>query len=715
MRIHNTFLCALLIGAMISVTSCSNAGRYSDTTDSKKAVTLPNADFEYTVSVKIQNNTDTKIFDVIRPFSLNELGIDKKALLAEDNIEFSVGGNILPTYRKDGEYWIRIPEIPANGEVSVAVSFGRTEKTDFNGSDVFEIACGDIELFETPMARTALSICKNGDLITGKCTGGVFVYERSTDGGLTWSDSVQLTGFSYPVENGEWIKDSTGRFNKERRVAAADFGGFISNTETGDIFICINEYWQYTCMKLDENGNVWLNGEGRSETDRDRSEFGSVNHIWKSSDNGESWTPVCSINNNDDCNKPQYSLFYGNGIVAPSYDGNGTGVDYIFSVSGSDDCADNFYCTTLFSQDNGITWKYSKGKLTLHDDSTSLEGGLSEPTLASLSDGRIVMIMRNQSPDSVHFAVSYSEDCGQTWGKPFLSKVFAPNTQPLLDVCNGDPILLWGGNNLLGGTSYMRYPFSLARLSRDNAQDIKAIYDISIGSPLLQDYSRSLFTNPAFLIFEYEGKTRLVAMGGANCRGCVVISDLEDYLNRTKGVFDSFEDGIEPWVVLPIHSGNTIASAGNASIKKSRSSSDGNYVLAVSENTTVSRSFRKSVEIGSIQTSFAIPAGGSVTFELQTALTDSVGQSPYLSVVIGDGHEVIINGSTTPLKTKNGINNLKIEFENQNHTVKITINGNTFDTVANTKYGDLVSFFNLTTSNGSTCELDRFILIDSNY
>lgn len=66
-----------------------------------------------------------------------------------------------------------------------------------------------------------------------------------------------------------------------------------------------------------------------------------------------------------------------------------------------------YYSHTIYSDDQGITWKL--GGRTPQDQ-------VNECTLAELSDGRIILNMRNYDRTQKNRKIAYSEDGGLTWG-----------------------------------------------------------------------------------------------------------------------------------------------------------------------------------------------------------------------------------------------------------------------------------------------------------
>lgn len=108
--------------------------------------------------------------------------------------------------------------------------------------------------------------------------------------------------------------------------------------------------------------------------------------------------------------------------------------------------------TTVISRDDGKTWL--PGKTMLDIGGAGVHDGLLEPTLVSLRDGRIWMLIRTNID---RFYEAFSSDSGLTWSAPAPSVIGASSSPGyLLRLQSGRLLLFW--NRLLpeGKTEYPR-------------------------------------------------------------------------------------------------------------------------------------------------------------------------------------------------------------------------------------------------------------------
>ena len=85
----------------------------------------------------------------------------------------------------------------------------------------------------------------------------------------------------------------------------------------------------------------------------------------------------------------------------------------LMAITGYNPVADpgNYSAILLRSADKGASWKYVS---TMATDPGAKLGGFSEPGLVRTKAGRLVVGLRNQSPDHPIYA-TYSDDGGKTW------------------------------------------------------------------------------------------------------------------------------------------------------------------------------------------------------------------------------------------------------------------------------------------------------------
>jgi sialidase-1 len=99
----------------------------------------------------------------------------------------------------------------------------------------------------------------------------------------------------------------------------------------------------------------------------------------------------------------------------------------------------HFTCRCYISDDNGLTWRAGIEAVDLP------KRGAMEPEVIELTDGRILMIMRNQLGT---ISKSYSSDGGDTWTEPGNLGVIAPEAPATLRriPTTGDMLLIWNNN-----------------------------------------------------------------------------------------------------------------------------------------------------------------------------------------------------------------------------------------------------------------------------
>lgn len=102
---------------------------------------------------------------------------------------------------------------------------------------------------------------------------------------------------------------------------------------------------------------------------------------------------------------------------------------------------------TLYSDDNGTTWKESNQINTPNHTSEGFHKGIRwnhgavEPTVVELNDGRLWMIIR--TPLDKHYQ-SFSDNGGETWSEPTPSPFYGTITMPTLGrLKDGKLLFLW--------------------------------------------------------------------------------------------------------------------------------------------------------------------------------------------------------------------------------------------------------------------------------
>lgn len=725
-----------------------NYSQYMFSAEYSDAPLLASDDFAMTATVQVKNNTAEAIYDEIREFTLATLGINASDLKSDmSDIRFMCDGMCLPHYYSNGVFYVRILKLAPYETVTITVRYNSDTAIDVsNGEETFEIQYGNKYLkdYNASPWQNSVATMPNGDILKMGYRSGALLMNRSTDGGATWTGYQVIPGTEV-VTHG---------------------GGFIVDNKTGTVFYMALEYYGDPDSK-DEN----LFAEAVCEY-----------MIYKSTDNGYTWTGPIEVSGFEppegaENGNRYYAISYSDGITLSTADGDGEGVDYVFSTGFMLDKECNFCTTAFYSKDGGATWQASETKInfTPSNYSGGSEMGLSEETIFEQPDGTLVIYARCQLTDGVHFAISRSTDKGVTWSQPSesdgtsFSNIYAPNTQPIIEKLNGNPVFMWGGNNVIGGRSYSRFPMNLASTD-DFGNTFTDIIDLGFQTQMgildnyHGNYDHYAHTNPDLTFYNYGGADSLYLV---TCKFEMYVRDIENLLLKTKGAFDSFEYGsvIDRSFVETDSDGNPVTrnhfdcldgwtTSGTTSSFSigTLGATDGNYALSFGANSIVSRTLHY-MEKGKISFDYYLPSdfSGSTTIELQSGFStkksietikygilnlqsrqDNTGAAPIVLDITSDGsikyysrnastsypNRVTLTDTGIDL-TKGSSNSISIEFDGNAGTASITVNGTTktiayMGEVSGTTYKVSPSNFicNMVVHNGaSTTAIDRFTAV----
>jgi len=442
--------------------------------------------------------------------------------------------DLLYHYIRDAKTYVRIPQLPAGGTVTLRLLSGLDSAMDLSNREaVYEVTYGTrSHTIETD--AVFMRALPNGVVlgINGDEDGRLY-RSFSYDGGLTWVENEEIE-CAYGYVNG--------------------IGGFVYDSHTGRIMFQAHMYESF-----DANDEANSNCQTR---------------FIYSDDNGKTWDQLAVLQTDSN-----YVLSYSDGIELSCYDGSGPNVDFVLPV-GAQHVGGSFCSRVGYSTDGGLTWQTSETKITLHSaDSNMAESGLSEGTILEREDGTLVLYVRSQSVESRNFAMAYSYDHGLTWTQAKDSKVYTVNTQPILFRYNMSDILVWSGNNILGGNSYCRMPLSIA-VSHDGMETFVDIQDLYARTYLqaMTRATRNQCNNPS--VTKLAGEDTLLiswTLHHAVYEDKLIRTRVEgftDWLYRTKGAYDSFEHGsakYEGWSTVN----------GFVSVDDTHST-DGSYAMEVS-------------------------------------------------------------------------------------------------------------------------------------
>lgn len=331
-----------------------------------------------------------------------------------------------------------------------------------------------------------------------------FVIRRSEDGGETWGKAMTI--LEYPGEGGDGasvidsclVYDSQtgvvhclidhfpggiGQPNNEHGVGMDDAGHLIVTDKDGNEYI-INDDGAVTTLageatkyQVSDDGTVTFGGKPggniylKDGVDPNQTLLTArtsyLVHIY-SEDEGKTWSSPRILNSQL---KEPWMAFLG---TSP-----GTGIQLrhgkyagrlVMPIYYSGDIPKYFSAAVVYSDDHGKTWKRGKspndGRVYNGEtlDSRTLandEASTHESTLLELSDGRILVLMRNQHP-SGRVGQAISEDGGETWGEVTynddLTEIFSqPNAieipregkKSLFLFANASQLMPYRGNGVL--------------------------------------------------------------------------------------------------------------------------------------------------------------------------------------------------------------------------------------------------------------------------
>ena len=413
---------------------------------------------------------------------------------------------------------------------------------------------------------------------------------------------------------------------------------------------------------------------------------------------------------------------YSNGIRLSCYDGDGPQVDYVFTTGIKREDAGGVFAlaaTAVYSADGGKTWKISNSRINYAGGSLAFEGGVGEETVYEQKNGNLILYARCQVNGVTHFAVAHSYDHGVTWEEDAkLSNVYTSNTQPILIDNDGTPVLLWGGNNSMGGKSYCRFPLNVA-YSTDGGETFGGILDISFqtftATRIAIRANNELYhiTNPDIVLFK---------RGGVDCAYILttnyrfLVENFSNYLYKTKGAFDSFENGsaeAEGWV--PVVDSNEELAAAQPTIVRV-GATHGNYAMHVGSYSKLSRSI-PSVTNGIVSMDLFVEKMGGMTFELQTAYNSAAGVSAPITLTVDANGAISYssergNPKTTGLFLSEGANHISITFNGKQGTATLSVNGKNATILFRRDIGDCICFAYLYTQKNTSVALDCFTVID---
>ena len=631
-------------------------------------------------TVVVTNDKDYSLYDRYFTLTPAEAGVN---CLKEDksDVRFFLGDEYLYHYFDGENFVVRIPDVPANGEVALTVLSGNANAMDISNKEyVYEVVYGTREVYQDETSRWYLTM-PNGDMWSFKGETDGIGYRISKDKGMTWSSYHEISG------SVGFMADPTGALFDD------ELGRIIVYAWNRNSYGACEDHFMYS----DDMGMTWKRGKNKYEG-----------------------------------RQPDYSLSYSSPVkVSASYDGYGPGVDYVQNTS---DCINYWtaretgdpheFCTrVIYTTDCGETWITGATEIQYFGEGRfKTENGMNEATIMEDSTGRLVLIARNQWGNVDQFGVAYSYDHGITWetengvGSAKLSGVYAPNTQPIMFKFQGGKYLSWGGNNVLGGGSYQRFPMCIG-VSYDDLNSFENIQDIfsRLSCQGVTVSTRCYCVNQTVVA---QGDS--LSMAWACDTGTVHfrIDDFHNYFYRTRSAYDSFENSTvkyEGW-----------ATGVGSAETSDKYATDGKYSMQIGSYSAVVRSVPY-VQNGTV--SFDIYLENKDTanleMELESAYGTVHGKAAPIALRICEGKLLALNEDHSaeveiPCTLKNGWNSIAFDLSLAQETSEATmsVNGGAPTKVpVDQAIGDYVCYVHITSNQRDYLYLDNFFLddMDSQY
>lgn len=567
--------------------------------------------------------------------------------ITAEGLRVALNGEILFHYvDTDGTVYVRIAD-PTSGTLKLWNTDG-IELAD--KENVYEVTYGTRETLPAS-GRWVLGMKAGQTFPDGSSLDVDTLYhmsgksvKKSTDGGYTWTN-VGAVSHDTALSSGGWGIDS----------------------KTGRLF---HEFYGPTSFSgADITASV------------------SVTFVFYSDDGGKTWTKASGLGKVEGDVYSNYVLSYTDITELAGNDGAGDNVDFVFPMGAQYNNNGAFCGRVAYTRDGGLTWHYSDSKITFGNE-TAFEGGVSEATILEREDGTLVYYARCQSSGVDNFTISYSLDHGVTWLTPgAASSIYTTNTQALMmtydfggfdgDRTTGSPIFMWGGNNVLGGSSYMRMPlnFAVSTNEMDTFRNIQNIFSETF-MDVYDFVADHYITNPS--IQQINGDDMYLAFSRLREGDSIymVVNDFTDWFTRTKGAYDSFESGnaqYEGWVAAK---GSAVATKVETTV--------GSYAMAVTENTQVTRSIPY-LQNGKLSIDLYVDADSNFVFELQPAFSNVEQKCAVISAEVKGTTMTLHDGTVLTLKF--GWNTVSFELELTENKASVSINGGKLNAVqVNTQF-----------------------------
>ena len=595
----------------------------------------------------LKNESGKLLYDHAWTVSKEELGITG----TDASIRIYLDGELLYHYVSGEDVIVRIPEVEAGASVKLTVkqSDSRNVLDIANKEGVYEVTYGTRETIYGSKFRWTLTLPAGTEFPDGSKLDKETIYlmgsgnapavQTSVDGGRTWTEtpvSNNAPAGKTPVgkmHDGSFIFDPhTGRIMYQSYVVHTTFLATDMNVSHGEAFV----------IASDDGGKTWY-------------------HLYT--------LPCACKEEYKNKNIPRYALSYTEGTLLSTYDGKGEGIDFVFPVGVQFDNTGCFATRVAYTKDAGETWQYSESVIS--HPSVGSQGGCSEGWIIEREDGVLVLHTRCESADAYGFKVSYSLDHGLTWtNDPYFSDYYATNTQAMLKKLNinGEEVItaIWGGNNALGGTSYIRSPFNFA-VSTNGGDTFRNIQNIFSKTHMECYDTRGDHYVTNHSVTEHGDDEMFITF--RNLRGDkdyirLYITDFDKWYTRTKGAYDNFEHGTvqyEGW--------NKVRGI----MELSEINAQGKYSMKLGNDASATRSVPY-LQNGKISVDVFVAADSTFTLALQNAYTNIYGVAMPIGLRV-EGLKLYLNEQTTSVGTlKEGWNTLTFDLKLTEDQATVAIN-----------------------------------------
>jgi hypothetical protein len=610
-------------------------------------------------TVTVKNKESVNKMDMPWSFTAQELGI---VSLAEDMADIRIfqGDELLYHYVEDGKVIVRIPELKAGASVKLKVLSGNKDAMDISNKEgVYEVLYGVREMFMcsdyggqdgNPYYRTrTLSVTNDGTIITTYRAGHMDSEKKGVD----------CRAWSYSKDNGRsWV------------YMNADQTFMVGPAPGGCVY--------------DPHANILYSYGYTSHPDGSEGlETGMVKLDLNNGVENAKWEYVCRLSGD-----LMRAFNYNDGTVLSCYDGKGPNVDMLVMMhaTGKDgDVNAILGDVCCYTTDGGETWVVGEDTINIPGIAAGFEAGMSEPTTLELDDGTLVMTARYQDLDTISFAYAYSTDHGVTWSDGKASKIYTTNTQPFFVETNDEfDVFCWAGNNIQGGESYQRYPQNMAiPVVEENYENIGVMavqntYQRLYYQNLQKDNHRNtnLFAN-----YTHDG-AMLIDTPAGGLHLLTRVDDYKNYLTKTKGMFDSFENSdtkYEGWCDVE----------GMTSVTD-KMATDGQYSMSM-----FGQSVRSVPYFREGQLSFDIYwDGAEFKFELETSYSpEFMYGSPAGFIIDHEGNLLDHNRADTGIDVAEGWNTIVMDVDLNNAKVTVSANGSQSAALAiNEQFNEYVTY-----------------------